>query len=63
MADSTWQWDETLYAGSARHYSIGRWPYPPAIAEAVGTALDLDGTGRLLDVGCGPGFVDAAARA
>ncbi|MEU7927410.1 class I SAM-dependent methyltransferase [Micromonospora sp. NPDC049107] len=55
MADSTWQWDETLYAGSARHYSIGRWPYPPEVAEAIGTALDLDGTGRLLDVGCGPG--------
>ncbi|MET8527015.1 class I SAM-dependent methyltransferase [Micromonospora sp. NPDC005172] len=55
MADSTWQWDETLYAGSARHYSVGRWPYPPATAEAIGTALDLNGTGRLLDVGCGPG--------
>ncbi|MFG1886106.1 class I SAM-dependent methyltransferase [Micromonospora sp. NPDC049102] len=55
MADSTWQWDETLYAGSARHYSVGRWPYPPATAEVIGTALDLDGTGRLLDVGCGPG--------
>ncbi|WP_422737348.1 class I SAM-dependent methyltransferase [Micromonospora sp. WMMD729] len=55
MADATWQWDETLYAGSARHYSVGRWPYPPAIAEAIRTALDLDSTGRLLDVGCGPG--------
>ncbi len=55
VADSTWQWDETLYAGSARHYSVGRWPYAPAIAEAIRTALGLDGTGRLLDVGCGPG--------
>ncbi|MFG2048406.1 class I SAM-dependent methyltransferase [Micromonospora sp. NPDC048935] len=55
MTDATWQWDETLYAGSARHYSIGRLPYPPGLAEAIRSALDLDGTGRLLDVGCGPG--------
>ncbi|MEU7585834.1 class I SAM-dependent methyltransferase [Micromonospora sp. NPDC049230] len=55
MTEATWQWDETLYAGSARHYSVGRLPYPPGLAEAVSSALDLDGTGRLLDVGCGPG--------
>ncbi|SIN25646.1 class I SAM-dependent methyltransferase [Micromonospora cremea] len=55
MADTAWQWDETLYAGSASHYRIGRMPYPPRLADAVGEALDLDGTGRLLDVGCGPG--------
>lgn len=50
-----WEWDETLYAGSAAHYGVGRMPYPPGLADAIGTALDLDGTGRLLDVGCGPG--------
>lgn len=50
-----WEWDETLYAGSAGHYGIGRMPYPPCLAEAIGKELDLDGTGRLLDVGCGPG--------
>ncbi|MEU7755674.1 class I SAM-dependent methyltransferase [Micromonospora sp. NPDC049171] len=55
MTEATWQWDETLYAGSARHYSVGRLPYPPGLAEAIRSALDLDGTGRLLDVGCGPG--------
>ena len=55
MADTTWEWDETLYAGSARHYTVGRLPYPPGLADAMSTALDLDGTGRLLDVGCGPG--------
>ncbi|MGQ5259158.1 class I SAM-dependent methyltransferase [Micromonospora sp. ZYX-F-536] len=57
MAATTWEWDETLYAGSASHYSVGRMPYPPGLAEAVGEALGLDGTGRLLDVGCGPGSV------
>ncbi|WP_410814745.1 class I SAM-dependent methyltransferase [Micromonospora sp. 067-2] len=57
MADTAWEWDETLYAGSARHYSVGRMPYPRGLAETVGKELDLDGTGRLLDVGCGPGSV------
>ncbi len=50
-----WEWDETLYSGSAAHYSVGRMPYPPSLAEAIRDALGLDGTGRLLDVGCGPG--------
>jgi hypothetical protein len=50
-----WEWDETLYAGSAPHYPIGRMPYPAALADAVREELGLDGTGRLLDVGCGPG--------
>jgi SAM-dependent methyltransferase len=40
-----------LYAGSAGHYPIGRMPYPPAIADVLG----LEGSERLLDVGCGPG--------
>jgi SAM-dependent methyltransferase len=50
-----WQWDETLYEGAAEYYQAGRVPYPAAIAEALRTELGLDGTGRLLDVGCGPG--------
>ncbi len=29
--------------------------YPPAVAETFRDALGLDGSGRLLDVGCGPG--------
>jgi SAM-dependent methyltransferase len=56
--DSTewdWQWDPTLYAGSAEHYAVGRMAYPAALADAVRDELGLDGTGRLLDVGCGPG--------
>jgi SAM-dependent methyltransferase len=54
MSDD-WEWDETLFAGSAAHYSVGRMPYPAALAAAVRDELGLDGTGRLLDVGCGPG--------
>jgi SAM-dependent methyltransferase len=55
LADLSWEWDETLYAGSAPYYARGRLPYPPALADAFRDALGLDGTGRLLDVGCGPG--------
>jgi SAM-dependent methyltransferase len=50
-----WRWDETLYRGSAAYYGIGRLPYPPAVADAFAETLGLDGTQRLLDVGCGPG--------
>jgi SAM-dependent methyltransferase len=50
-------WDETLYAGAARFYADGRLPYPSEMAPALAGALGLDGTGRLLDVGCGPGSV------
>ena len=53
--DWDWQWDASLYAGSARHYAVGRMAYPVALGEAIRDELDLDGRGRLLDVGCGPG--------
>jgi SAM-dependent methyltransferase len=54
---SGWTWDETLFAGAARYYEEGRLPYPPGLADAFARSLGLDGTGRLLDVGCGPGSV------
>lgn len=50
-----WEWDETLYAGCAPYYARGRLPYPRALADALRDELGLDGTRRLLDVGCGPG--------
>lgn len=52
-----WRWDESLFAGAAEHYDRGRLPYAPGLAEALAAALDLDGRGRLLDLGCGPGTV------
>ena len=52
-----WQWDETLYLGSAPYYVRGRPPYAPDLADTVRRILSLDGRGRLLDVGCGPGVV------
>jgi SAM-dependent methyltransferase len=53
----TWRWDETLFEGAAPHYSQGRFPYAPGIPDAFAEALELDGTGRLLDLGCGPGVI------
>lgn len=55
-----WEWDPTLFMGTARYYSRGRLPYAPAMFAAVRDTLALDGRGRLLDVGCGPGPVALA---
>jgi SAM-dependent methyltransferase len=49
------EWDETLYRGAARYYVQGRVAYPVELADALTAELGLDGTGRLLDGGCGPG--------
>lgn len=45
----------TLYAGAAPYSVVGRAAYPPELAARIAAELELDGTGRLLDVGCGPG--------
>ena len=50
-----WEWDPSLYAGSASYYVRGRVAYPPDLIDALVEAMQLDGTGALLDVGCGPG--------
>lgn len=47
--------NDALYAGSARYYATGRLPYPAELPDVLRTGLGLDGRGRLLDVGCGPG--------
>jgi SAM-dependent methyltransferase len=52
-----WVWDETVFEGTAAYYRKGRKPYAPALADALAEHLDLNGRGRLLDVGCGPGTV------
>ena len=50
-----WTWDPSLYAGSASYYTVGRVAYPAEVAHSLVAALELDGSERLLDVGCGPG--------
>lgn len=52
-----WEWDDTLFLGSAPYYRRGRLPYAPGLAELLAEVLKLDGRGRLLDVGCGPGVL------
>jgi SAM-dependent methyltransferase len=48
-------WDDSLYSGSSEFYRLGRLPYPQRLADILCQRLDLDATGRLLDLGCGPG--------
>jgi SAM-dependent methyltransferase len=50
-------YDPTIYKGSAPHYVHGRPHYSPSLAATLASELALDGSGRLLDVGCGPGIV------
>src|SRR5579872_613884 len=50
-------YDPTLYQGSAAYYACGRPPYSRDLAATLAEELGLDGSGRLLDVGCGPGIL------
>lgn len=52
---SGWTWDDSIFAGTARYYEQGRLPYAPGLPDAFTSAIGADGSGRLLDVGCGPG--------
>jgi SAM-dependent methyltransferase len=49
--------DPTLYEGAAAHYRYGRPPYSPQLEGVLTAELGLDGRGRLLDGGCGPGIL------
>lgn len=51
------QYDPTIYEGAAAHYRLGRPPYSPELEAVLTAELGLDGTGRLLDGGCGPGIL------
>jgi SAM-dependent methyltransferase len=50
-------YDPTIYLGAAEHYRRGRPPYSPRLEDTLVAELGLDGRGRLLDVGCGPGVL------
>jgi SAM-dependent methyltransferase len=51
------EYDPTQYLGSARHYLAGRPPYSAELGTVLAAELGLDGAGRLLDVGSGPGVL------
>ncbi|MEU5161220.1 class I SAM-dependent methyltransferase [Streptomyces sp. NPDC020875] len=52
-----WEWDDTLFSGTATYYRRGRLPYAPGLTDVLAEVLNLDGRGRLIDVGCGPGIL------
>src|SRR3954463_12481979 len=50
-------YDPTIYQGAAAHYRRGRPGYSPQLEAVLAEHLGLNGTGRLLDGGCGPGVL------
>ena len=50
-------YDPTIYRGSAAHYRCGRPAYSPELEAVLMRETGLDGKGRLLDAGCGPGVL------
>jgi hypothetical protein len=50
-------YDPTIYLGSAVHYRYGRPAYSPELEAVLMQEAGLDGNGRLLDAGCGPGVL------
>jgi SAM-dependent methyltransferase len=49
--------DPNIYKGTAWYYSRFRPPYPETLVTVLRDNFSLDGRGRLLDLGCGPGPV------
>jgi SAM-dependent methyltransferase len=50
-------YDPTIYRGAAKHYRPGRPAYSAQLEAVLTEELGLDGRGRLLDGGCGPGIL------
>jgi SAM-dependent methyltransferase len=44
-----------MFRGTAWYYARYRPPYPPELVSRLAERAGLDGTGRLLDLGCGTG--------
>jgi SAM-dependent methyltransferase len=52
--------DESRFRSAAPFYARFRPPYPQALIDRIVARCGLDGTGRLLDLGCGPGLLAIA---
>jgi predicted RNA methylase len=48
------------FNSTASFYAKFRPRYPAALLDEIATRCGLDGTGRLLDLGCGPAFIAIA---
>ncbi|ARV62677.1 SAM-dependent methyltransferase [Nostocales cyanobacterium HT-58-2] len=55
-------YDSTLFEGAAWYYARYRPKYPPALFDLLTEKFQLDGTGRLLDLGCGAGLITIPFR-
>ena len=53
-------YDPSLYEGAAAYYARARPPYSAALVATLTARLGLDGSGRMLDVGSGPGILALA---
>jgi ubiquinone/menaquinone biosynthesis C-methylase UbiE len=51
-----------LYRGTAADYDAYRLPYPRALVDDLCRRVAADGSGRLLDLACGPGTLTFALR-
>jgi ubiquinone/menaquinone biosynthesis C-methylase UbiE len=58
--ESTPEFRPDLYQGTADYYARYRVPYPVLLIDDLVTRAALSGTGRLLDLACGPGRVTFA---
>lgn len=52
--------DAHRFRSTASHYATYRAPYPGDLIARVASICGLDGMGRLLDLGCGPGMLAIA---
>jgi ubiquinone/menaquinone biosynthesis C-methylase UbiE len=52
------EFNPQAFQGTAEYYSIGRPPYSEQLGDTLKQELSLNGTGLLLDVGCGPGVLE-----
>jgi 2-polyprenyl-3-methyl-5-hydroxy-6-metoxy-1,4-benzoquinol methylase len=57
MVTTLTTYDPTLFQGAAWHYARYRSKYPQALFDLLADTFQLDGKGRLLDLGCGAGLV------
>jgi tRNA/tmRNA/rRNA uracil-C5-methylase (TrmA/RlmC/RlmD family) len=50
-------YDPTLFEGAAWYYARYRPQYPPILFDLLTEKFQLNGKGRLLDLGCGAGLI------
>jgi SAM-dependent methyltransferase len=60
MTTSSSTFDSTLFDGAPYYYSRYRPKYPPQLYAQLAHGLNLNGSGRLLDLGCGTGLIALA---